>query len=79
MALRDKAHRPDVGAVVAMADELVATSHELMARSRDAVEHCRHVRAQVQARRQGCDDELTSPCEDNTSNELMSDDRGRLE
>jgi hypothetical protein len=51
MAFRDKAQRPDISALVAMAEELIATSQELTAHARNAVECSRRVRAEAQNRR----------------------------
>ncbi len=50
MAFRDNGQRPDMGALLAMAEELVATSHELNVHARNVVERSRLLRARVQAR-----------------------------
>jgi len=49
MGFRGNAKRPDIDVVAAVAEELVATSHELTSHSRNAVERSRRVRAQVKS------------------------------
>ncbi len=70
MAFREKVQRPDIGALVAMVGELVATSHELKAHARNAIERSRRVRAQVHARRHGRGDGCTSLGEGTTSDDV---------
>src|SRR4051812_36580490 len=41
MGCRDKAQRPDISALVAVAEELIATSHELTAHACNTVERSR--------------------------------------